>query len=80
MNRKTTGSKMQSLAGQTLNNPNASGIQKSLAASALSQSNPKHQTGTKMETVASNVLNSSKYNQTTKQLAASVLSQSNKKR
>lgn len=80
MNRKTTSSKISSLAAKTLNNSNASGVQKSLAASALSQVNPKHQTGANMETFASNVLNSNKYNSTTKTLAASVLSQSNKSR
>lgn len=80
MNRKTTSSKISSLAAKTLNSSNASGVQKSLAASALSQANPKHQTGANMETFASNVLNSNKYNSTTKTLAASVLSQSNKSR
>lgn len=80
MNRKTTSNKISTLAAKTLKNANASAAQKSLAASALSQANPKHQTGTNVETFASNVMKSSKYNSTTKTLAASVLAQSNKAR
>lgn len=80
MNEKQTSDDIASLASQTLRDPNASKTAKSLAASALSQSNTSRQTGKEMETKASNVLTSDKYNDTTKGLAASVLSQSNKKR
>lgn len=80
MNKKSTSKNLASLASKTLNNDNASKIQKQLAGSALSQSNTRNQTGSHMEDVASKVLNSDKYNLTTKKLAGSVLSQSNKKR
>lgn len=80
MNNKKTGSNMTSLASEVLRDPNASGIQKQLAGSALSQAQSGKQTGAKLEDVASKALSSNKYNDTTKSLAASVLSQSNKKR
>ena len=57
---------------------NSSQIQKSLAASVLSQRNTGKITGKAMETKASMVMNSNKYSGTTKSLAASVLSQSDK--
>jgi hypothetical protein len=79
-NTKETSSNIASLASEKLRDPNASQIQKSLAASALSQSGNAKQTGAAMETKASNVLSSDKYSQETKELAASVLSQSNKDR
>ena len=56
------------------------GVQKKLAASALSQTKSSNQTGSDMEEFASKVLKSDKYNETTKKLAGSVLSQSNKER
>ena len=55
-------------------------IQKSLAASVLSQRNTGKITGKAMEAKASMVMNSNKYSGTTKSLAASVLSQSDKNR
>ena len=80
MNKKQTSDKVASLASKTLRDSNSSKIAKSLAASALSQSDTKRETGKKMETTASKVLQSDKYSADTKKLAASVLSQSNKKR
>lgn len=80
MNKKTTSRKISSQAGSVLNNPNSSAIQKKLAASALSQSNPKKQTGKNMESLASKTLTSPKYSDLTKSLAASVLSQCNSRR
>ena len=80
MNKKVTGIKIGSLASKTLRKNSSSAIQKSLAASALSQRSSSKQTGKNIETKASKVLSSNKYNDTTKSLAASVLSQSNKKR
>ncbi len=80
MNTKKTSQGIGSLAAGILRDENASQIQKSLAASALSQLQASHQTGAAMEDKASQVLDSSKYNDTTKSLAGSVLSQSNKKR
>lgn len=80
MNSKQTSKEMASQASSVLRDKNSSNIQKTLAASALSQSNSNKQTGAAMETIASNVLKSDKYNDTTKGLAASVLSQANKER
>lgn len=79
-NTKKTGSSVASQAGSILQSPSASKIQKSLAASALSQSSSSNQTSGAMETKASKVLSSDKYSSSTKQFAASVLSQSNKSR
>lgn len=77
-NDKKTSAGVASLAGETLQNPNASKIQKSLAGSALAQSGSSKQTGSAMETTASKALQSDKYSETTKKLAGSVLSQSKK--
>ena len=79
-NKKQTSNKVASHAAKVLSDKNSSKTAKSLAASALSQSNNPKQTGTQMEDLASTVMNSSKYNSETKSLAGSVLSQSNKKR
>ncbi|WP_448724290.1 hypothetical protein [Pseudomonas farris] len=79
-NTKQTGQNVASLASETLRDPHASAIAKSLAASALSQSSSPKETGKAMEAKASQVLQSEKYSETTKTLAASVLSQSDKAR
>lgn len=79
-NTKQSSSKMASKASSILTDSNASKIQKSLAASVLSQSKTSHQTGAEMEVKASNVLRSDKYSSETKSLAASVMSQANKSR
>jgi hypothetical protein len=79
-NTKKTSSTMASLAAETLNNPNASAIAKSLAASALAQSGTDKQTGAVMEEKAGKVLRSGQYREETNSLAASVLSQANKER
>ena len=79
-NVKTTSNTVASQASKILNNPSSSATAKSLAASALSQTNKGNQTGSKMEDVAAKVLTSPKYSDSTKKLAGSVLSQSNKKR
>lgn len=80
MNKKTTSDSMASKAARTLNDRNASKIQKSLAASALSQKAAQKQTGANMEDVASRVLKSEKYSDATKSFAACILSQSNVER
>lgn len=80
MNKKSTSKNVASKAAKTLSNPNASKIKKSLAASAMSQTDKDKQTGKDMESKASAVLQSDKYSDETKEFAASVLSQSNKKR
>ncbi|MXP59554.1 hypothetical protein [Pantoea sp. Taur] len=79
-NTKQTGGSVASLAAKTLNNPNASAIQKALAGSALSQTGSSNQTGGAMEHKASAALNNPNSAALTKALAASVLSQSNKGR
>jgi len=79
-NSKQSSKSLASKAASTLNDPSASNIQKSLAASVLSQSSTGNQTGSKIETKASEVMKSSKYSSDTKSFAASVLSQSNKGR
>lgn len=80
MNNKRTSKEVATLASRTLRNENASAIQRSLAAGALSQRAASKQTSATMEDIASKVLSSDKYSETTKTLAASILSQSNKDR
>lgn len=80
MNHKTSSCSMGTKASRALSNSNTSKIQKSLAASVLSQRSVSKQTGTVMENIASRVLQSSKYSDETKSFAASVLSQSNVER
>ncbi|MGN0408910.1 MAG: hypothetical protein ACI4E3_00735 [Candidatus Fimousia sp.] len=80
MNNKISGQKLASNASEIMRSKNSSQIQKSLAASVLSQRNSGKMTGKAMETKASTVLKSNKYSNTTKSLAASVLSQSDKTR
>jgi uncharacterized protein YbaA (DUF1428 family) len=79
-NKKQTSKKMASKAAKILNDDGASKIQKTLAASVLTQSSTKKETGEDMESIASDVLKSNKYNDETKGLAASLVSQSNKNR
>ncbi|QFS63531.1 hypothetical protein GCS91_03990 [Delftia tsuruhatensis] len=79
-NSKQTSPKVASLAAKTLQSPSSSGIQKTMAASALRQSGGSAQTGGKTEGKASAALDNSRSSSTTKILAASVLSQSNRKR
>jgi hypothetical protein len=71
---------MASRASKALNSSSSSKIQKSLAASVLSQRVASKQTGAAMEDIASRVLQSNKYSDETKSFAASVLSQSNVER
>jgi len=79
-NAKRTSKGIASIAARTLQDSNASNIQRQLAGGALSQRSPKKQTGSRLEDTASRVLSSHKYNGLTKTLAGSVLAQSNKKR
>lgn len=78
MNKKLSSQEMVRQASETLRNPDASAIQKSLAGSVLSQAAKGKQTGAEMEKMASEVLRNDKYADATQSLAASVLSQSNK--
>jgi len=77
-NMKHTSRRIGTLASETLLDPNASQIAKSLAASALAQRSGSKETGAELEDLASRVLRSNRYSEETKDLAASVLSQSNK--
>ncbi len=79
-NVKKTSRGVGSLAARTLQDPNASQIARSLAASALAQTGTGKQTGGVMEDVAARVLPSEKYATDTKTLAASLLAQANKVR
>ncbi|EKM0668498.1 hypothetical protein RBA25_003805 [Cronobacter turicensis] len=79
-NNKQSSKDVAHLAAETLNNPNASAIQKSLAGSVLSQTGTKNQTGANMEAKASAALKNPGSSEVTKTLAGSVVSQSNKKR
>lgn len=79
-NTKQTSSRVATVAGKTLGNTSSSGIQKSLAGSALRQAGSPAQTGAKTEDKASRALDSRKSSPVTKTLAGSVVSQANKKR
>ena len=78
MNKKVSSKEMASQASEVLRDPDASAIQKSLAASVLSPASKGKQTGAEMEKIASEVLQNDRYAEKTQSLAASVLSQSNK--
>lgn len=80
MNKKGSGQKISTKASKIMRSNNSSQIQKSLAASVLSQRSTGKITGSAMESKASKVMNSNKYSGTTKSLAASVLAQSDKSR
>jgi len=79
-NSKQTSQGVGSLAARTLQDPSASQIQRSLAASALAQRGTGKQTGAEMEDVAARALSSSRSAQDTRTLAASLVSQANKQR
>ncbi|WP_440481965.1 hypothetical protein [Serratia marcescens] len=79
-NNKQTSKSVASTAAQTLKNPNASAIQKSLAGSALAQSGTSKQTGASMEAKASAALDNPRSAALTRTLAGTVVSQSDKKR
>lgn len=79
-NKKTTSQEISAMAAKILSDKNSSKTARSLAGSALSQSEKGKQTGAEMENLASTVLKSLKYNRTTQTLAGSVLAQANKER
>ncbi|MDG9759377.1 MULTISPECIES: hypothetical protein [Pseudomonas] len=79
-NDKDTSASIATLASETLRDPNASAIAKSLAGSALAQATTGKETGADMESKASQALRNPRSSDTTKALAGSVVSQSNKKR
>ena len=80
MNKKSSGQKLSTQAAKIMRSNNSSQIQKSLAASVLSQRNTRKITGKAIEAKASMVMHSDKYSGITKSLAASVISQSDKNR
>ncbi|TFF80774.1 hypothetical protein DRM94_00985 [Aeromonas taiwanensis] len=75
-NKKQTSSSVASKAAQVLKDPNASKIQKSLAACALAQANTAKQPTPEMEAKAGAALQSDKYSDLTKIFAGSIVSQS----
>jgi hypothetical protein len=77
---KSTGGKVASSAGRTLGNANASGLQRSLAGSALAQSGTNKTTSKPMEAKAAAALQNSSSASTTKALAGSLVSQSKSKK
>jgi hypothetical protein len=77
---KQTSKTVAARASRRLHDPKASAIEKSLAASALSQSRTQNQTGAEMEHKASLVLHDPKASPEAKTLAASVVAQANKER
>lgn len=79
-NSNRSGSKTTSLAARTLGSSSASGVQKSLAASVLSQASKNRVTGKAMEGIASSALRNPNSSPVTQKLAGSVVSQSSKKR
>jgi hypothetical protein len=79
-NTKQSSAKLAILASETLRDPHASAVAKSLAASTLAQANTGKQTSAEMEAKAGRVLQSEKYSEETKTLAGSVVSQANKAR
>lgn len=79
-NTKQSSAKVAKLASDTLRDPHASAIAKSLAASTLAQASTGKQTSAGMEAKAGRVLQSEKYSEETKTLAGSVVSQANKAR
>ena len=79
-NSKQTSSRVASVAGKTLGSASASGLQKSLAGSALRQAGSSAQTGARTEDRASRALDNPRSSNVTRTLAGSVVSQSNKKR
>lgn len=80
MNKKTSTQKMATKAAKILGNDSSSRIQRSLAASVISQAAKHKTTGASLEGIASSVMKSPKYSKTTKSLAASILSQSDRSR
>lgn len=79
-NTKVTSENVSALAAKVLKDPRASKIQRSLAASALSQRDASKQTGSKAEDMAAMVMKGKRYAKTTRTLAASVLAQAVKER
>ncbi len=79
-NKKQTSPSVGTVASNTLRDPNASAIQRSMAASALAQCGTGKQTGANMEHKAGQALSRENSADLTRTLAATLVSQSNKDR
>lgn len=79
-NTKVTSESIGALAAQVMQDPRASKIQKSLAASALSQRDASRETSSEAERKAAMVMRGERYADVTRKLAASVMAQSRKER
>lgn len=79
-NAKKTSPSMAAIASQTMRDPNASALQRSLAASNLAQCGTPKVTGASMEAKAGKALQSDRSADLTKALAAGLVSQSDKLR
>jgi len=79
-NTKVTSESIGALAAQVMQDPRASKIQKSLAASALSQRDASRETSSEAEKKAAMVMRGKRYADVTRKLAASVMAQSRKER
>jgi hypothetical protein len=79
-NTKVTSESMAALAAQVMQDPRASKIQKSLAASALSQRDASRETSSEAEKKAAMVMRGTRYADVTRKLAASVMAQARKER
>jgi hypothetical protein len=79
-NTKATSENVAALAAKVMQDPRASKIQKSLAASALSQRDPSRETSAEAEKKAAMVMRGKRYADVTRTLAASVMAQSRKER
>ena len=79
-NSKVTSESMGALAAHVMEDPRASKIQKSLAASALSQRDGSRETSSETERKAARVMRGKRYADVTRKLAASVMAQSRKER
>ncbi len=79
-NTKVTSESIGALAAQVMQDPRASKIQKSLAASALSQRDASRETSSEAERKAAMVMRGKRYADVTRKLAASVMAQSRKER
>lgn len=72
---ESTGKKVSSAAAKVLRSKSASKAQKSVAASALTQTKSKEVTGKKVATAASKILRSKTASKAAKSVAASALTQ-----
>lgn len=80
MNTKKTSADISKLASEIMRNQDSTAEEKSLAASAMAQTNTDKQTSKAMETLASKIMKNANSSKSAKSLAASIVSQANKSR